>query len=72
MGDSDTDRPGEVHGRERHCAGTIKMGSARTPGSVLPHVELRDATGQRVDPWGNPVLRRSAANHTPIDWDLSD
>lgn len=50
---------------------TIKQGSPRTPGSEQPHVELRDATGQRVDPWGNPVVRRSPANHTPIDWDLT-
>ena len=49
---------------------TIKRGSPRTPGSEDPHVELRDATGQRVDPSGNPVTRRSPANHTPIDWDL--
>lgn len=48
---------------------TIKQGSPRTPGSEQPHVELRDATGQRVDPFGNPVTRTSTDNHTPIDWD---
>jgi hypothetical protein len=48
---------------------TIKQGSPRTPGSEQPHVELRDATGQRVDPSGNPVTRTSPDNHTPIEWD---
>lgn len=48
---------------------TIKEGSPRTPGSEMPHVELRDATGQRIDPNGNPVTRRSPGNHTPIVWD---
>lgn len=48
---------------------TIKEGSPRTPGSEGPHVELRDGTGQRVDPNGNPVTRRSEGNHTPIQWD---
>lgn len=49
---------------------TIKKGSPRAPGSSGPHVELRDATGQRVDPQGNPVTRKSLGNHTPIDYDL--
>src|SRR3546814_5038464 len=49
---------------------TIKRGSARAPGSGTPHVELRNASGQRIDPAGNPVARRSADNHTPINWDL--
>jgi hypothetical protein len=48
---------------------TIKEGSPRTPGSEVPHVELRDGTGQRIDPNGNPVTRRSPGNHTPIMWD---
>lgn len=48
---------------------TLKEGSPRTPGSETPHVELRDATGQRIDPNGNPVTRRSDGNHTPIVWD---
>lgn len=48
---------------------TIKEGSPRTPGSEGPHVELRDADGQRIDPNGNPVTRRSPSNHTPIVWD---
>lgn len=50
---------------------TIKQGSPRTPGSETPHVELRDPTGRRIDPSGNPVSRRSPANHSPIDWDWS-
>ncbi len=49
---------------------TLKKGSARTPGSSYPHVELRDANGVRIDPQGNPVNRRSPQNHTPIEWDL--
>lgn len=48
---------------------TLKRGSPRTPGSEDPHVELRDQDGTRIDPDENPVTRRSAANHTPIDWD---
>jgi hypothetical protein len=42
----------------------------RTPGSEAPHIELRDQSGQRVDPLGQPVTRRSLGNHTPIEWDL--
>jgi RHS repeat-associated protein len=49
---------------------TVKQGSSRAPGSGSPHVELRDATGRRVDPDGNPVTRKSPENHTPIEWDL--
>ncbi len=49
---------------------TIKQGSSRAPGSSNPHVELRNASGQRVDPAGNPVTRKSPGNHTPIDFDL--
>jgi RHS repeat-associated protein len=49
---------------------TVKQGSSRSPGSGSPHVELRDAAGQRVDPTGNPVTRKSPENHTPIEWDL--
>ncbi len=49
---------------------TIKSGSSRAPGSGNPHVELRDGSGQRTDPEGNPVTRKSPGNHTPIDWDL--
>jgi hypothetical protein len=45
---------------------TIKEGSARTPGSEHPHVELRNAQGQRINPDGDPVTRRSPGNHTPI------
>jgi RHS repeat-associated protein len=48
----------------------IKKGSPRTPGSEDPHIAIRDASGQRVDPYGNPVSRRSPGNHTPIEWDL--
>ena len=49
---------------------TIKSGSSRAPGSEGSHVELRNAAGQRVNPAGNPVQRRSPENHTPIEWDL--
>jgi hypothetical protein len=49
---------------------TLKMGSPRAPGSEFPHVEVRDSTGQRVDPFGNPVSRKSPGNHMPIEWDL--
>ena len=49
---------------------TIKRGSSRAPGSETPHIELRNADGQRIDPAGNPVDRKSPGNHTPIDWDL--
>ncbi|OGQ53939.1 MAG: hypothetical protein A3J24_00590 [Deltaproteobacteria bacterium RIFCSPLOWO2_02_FULL_53_8] len=49
---------------------TIKQGSSRAPGSGNPHVELKDASGQRIDPSGNPVTRKSPGNHTPINYDL--
>lgn len=49
---------------------TIKQGSPRAPGSGSPHVELRNGDGVRTDPYGNPVTRKSPANHTPITWDL--
>ncbi|MGR3278684.1 FG-GAP-like repeat-containing protein [Acaryochloris marina NIES-2412] len=49
---------------------TIKKGTQRAPGSGGPHVELRNAAGQRVDPSGNPVTRKSPGNHTPINHDL--
>lgn len=49
---------------------TIKQGSPRAPDSENPHVELRNEDGTRVDPYGNPVTRKSPANHTPIIWDL--
>ncbi|WP_328995313.1 hypothetical protein OG394_12080 [Kribbella sp. NBC_01245] len=48
----------------------IKRGTARTPGSNFPHVAIRNASGQRVDPYGNVVSRKSPGNHTPITWDL--
>jgi len=48
---------------------TIKEGSPPDPGKRNTHVELRGATGQRIDPNGNPVTRRSPGNHTPIVWD---
>ncbi|PRX49004.1 hypothetical protein B0I33_10336 [Prauserella shujinwangii] len=48
---------------------TLKSGSDRAPGSGHPHVELKDANGQRIDPQGRPVTRRSVRNHTPIQWD---
>ena len=49
---------------------TIKQGSSRAPGSSVPHVELRNASGLRIDPAGNPVTRKSPGNHIPIDFDL--
>ena len=49
---------------------TIKKGSPRTPGSEHPHMEFRDATGQRVDAYGNSILRKDPANHSAIIWDL--
>ncbi|WP_241072541.1 hypothetical protein [Achromobacter xylosoxidans] len=49
---------------------TIKQGSSRAPGSADPHVEFKNATGQRTDPFGNAVTRKSPDNHTPIDFDL--
>lgn len=48
---------------------TLKEGSPRAPGNEYPHVELKDANGQRIDPHGNPVTRKSPGNHTPIEWD---
>ncbi|MRX73037.1 hypothetical protein GJU40_12890 [Bacillus lacus] len=45
---------------------TIKGGSDRAPGSAGPHVEIKNSSGQRIDPFGNPVTRKSAGNHTPI------
>ncbi|HYO60731.1 MAG TPA: RHS repeat-associated core domain-containing protein, partial [Actinomycetota bacterium] len=49
---------------------TIKSGSSRAPGSNFPHVEIRNALGQRIDPSGGLVTRTSPGNHTPISWDL--
>jgi len=49
---------------------TIKEGSPRAPGSGGPHVEIRDENGQRTDPDGNPVTRKSPGNHTPVEWDF--
>ncbi|WP_240529792.1 RHS repeat-associated core domain-containing protein [Streptomyces mangrovisoli] len=49
---------------------TIKKGSQRANGSDLPHVEMRNANGERIDSFGNVVTRKSPGNHTPIDWDL--
>ncbi|MGQ7816220.1 RHS repeat domain-containing protein [Metapseudomonas furukawaii] len=49
---------------------TIKKGSPRAPGSSMPHVEFKDPSGQRTGPLGNPVTRKSAENHTKIDFDL--
>jgi len=47
----------------------LKRGSPQ--GTVGPHVQLRNASGQRVDPWtGDLVTRKSASNHRPIEWDL--
>ncbi|MEE1926468.1 DUF637 domain-containing protein [Pseudomonas sp. 148P] len=49
---------------------TIKQGSSRAPGSADPHVEFKNAAGQRTDAFGNPVTRKSPDNHTSIDFDL--
>ncbi len=49
---------------------TIKSGSPRAPGSGAPHIEIRNAAGQRIDVHGNLVTRRSLGNHTSIIWDL--
>ena len=49
---------------------TIKQGSPRAPGSGSPHVEMRNARGERIDAFGFQVTRRSPGNHTPIVWDL--
>ncbi|MEU4672949.1 hypothetical protein AB0F91_34550 [Amycolatopsis sp. NPDC023774] len=38
---------------------TLKQGSARTPGSENPHVDLQNQDGVRTDPSGNPVTRKS-------------
>ena len=49
----------------------IKKGSARTPGSEEPHVEVRNATGDRINPaTGEKVSKRSKENHTKIKYDL--
>jgi hypothetical protein len=48
----------------------IKRGTSRVPGSENPHVEMRNAAGERVDSQGNVVSKRSPGNHTPIDYDL--
>jgi hypothetical protein len=49
---------------------TIKQGSPRTPQSETPHVELRNANGNRIDIDGNLVTQRSSQNHTQIEYDL--
>ncbi|MEV6173288.1 PrsW family glutamic-type intramembrane protease [Streptomyces sp. NPDC051954] len=49
---------------------TLKQGSSRAPGSGTPHVEIRNAQGERIDPNGNVVTRKSPGNHTSIVWDL--
>ena len=46
---------------------TLKSGSARTPGSQDPHIEIRNAAGDRTDPFGNLVNRRSPGNHYPFE-----
>jgi len=49
---------------------TLKQGSSRAPGSGTPHVEIRNAQGERIDPQGNSVTRKSPGNHTSIVWDI--
>ena len=40
-------------------------------GSQVPHVEVFDARGQRIDPHnGLPTGKRTPGNHRPIDFDL--
>lgn len=51
---------------------TIKRGISRTPSSNNPHVEIRNAQGERIDIAGNLVARKSPKNHTPIEYDLSE
>jgi RHS repeat-associated protein len=48
---------------------TIKRVSGRAPGSGSPHVEMRNSAGERVDPYGNAVTRKSPGNHTPVEHD---
>ena len=36
------------------------------PMSKVPRVTLRDATGQRIDWFGLPVIKKSAAAHAPM------
>ncbi|WP_431218257.1 T7SS effector LXG polymorphic toxin [Leifsonia xyli] len=50
---------------------TIKSGSDRAEGSGFPHVEYKDASGQRFDPvTGNAVARKDPlGNHREIDID---
>lgn len=49
---------------------TLKQGSPRAPGSNHPHVELRNPKGSRIDLQGKPVIKKTTANHTRIDWDI--
>jgi RHS repeat-associated protein len=49
---------------------SIKSGSARTPGSEGPHVEIWNEFEHRIDPFGNEVTKHSPGNHTPIEMDL--
>ena len=49
---------------------TIKEGSIRAPGSAKPHVEFKDVTGARVDPFGDSVTRNNPRNHLLIEYDL--
>jgi hypothetical protein len=44
--------------------------SPRAPGSNFPHAAFRDAEGDRVNPFGEKVTRKSIENHFPISWDL--
>jgi hypothetical protein len=48
----------------------IKRGSSRAPGSNFPHVEMRNAAGQRIGRYGDAVNRKDPGNHTPIQWDI--
>ncbi len=50
---------------------TIKEGSTRTVGSEFPHIEIRNPSGKRIDPFGNNVSKKSLGNHTKIIYDLN-
>jgi hypothetical protein len=40
-------------------------------GSESPHIEVRDTSGNRIDPkTGNKVKRKSQENHTKIEYDI--
>lgn len=52
--------------RKRANSKTMRF---RRAGSEMPHAELRDATGQRIDPFRTPATTNCPDNHAPIQWD---